>query len=91
MTPSHFTAALAFLLSAATPAIAADDLLIADFEGADYGAWKTEGTAFGRSPAPGALSPQRLEDARQIMRAGRLCSLSSDAEQAPDELHLPEW
>ncbi len=34
-----------------------DDLL-ADFEGRDYGAWKTTGTAFGSAPAPGTLPRQ---------------------------------
>ncbi len=37
---------------------AADDLLIADFEGPDYGAWKATGTAFGPGPARGTLPGQ---------------------------------
>ena len=37
---------------------AADDLVIADFEGADYGAWKATGTAFGPGPAQGTLPGQ---------------------------------
>ncbi|RYG70644.1 glycoside hydrolase family 32 protein [bacterium] len=41
-----------------TPTWAADDILIANFDGADYGAWKKEGTAFGDKPAPGALPNQ---------------------------------
>ena len=32
--------------------IAAEDLLLADFEGKDYGAWQTTGEAFGPAPAP---------------------------------------
>jgi fructan beta-fructosidase len=38
------------------------DILLNDFEGADYGAWKTEGTAFGAGPAQGALSGQMSVD-----------------------------
>jgi hypothetical protein len=34
------------------------DLLIADFEGKDYGDWKTTGEAFGPGPAPGTLPGQ---------------------------------
>ncbi len=37
---------------------AADDLLIADFEGPDYGQWKTTGEAFGPGPAHGTLPNQ---------------------------------
>ena len=36
----------------------ANDILIADFEGADYGEWKTVGDAFGAGPAKGKLSGQ---------------------------------
>lgn len=35
-----------------------DDILIADFEGPDYGAWKAEGQAFGARPASGTLPSQ---------------------------------
>jgi fructan beta-fructosidase len=38
--------------------MAAPDLLIADFEGADYGDWKAEGEAFGLGPAHGTLPNQ---------------------------------
>ena len=37
---------------------AADPILIADFEGPDYGGWTTTGTAFGAGPAHGALPSQ---------------------------------
>ena len=40
---------------AATNLRAADDILIADFEGANYGQWKTTGEAFGNGPARGTL------------------------------------
>ena len=35
-----------------------EDLLFADFEGNDYGSWKTTGTAFGAGPAKGTLKGQ---------------------------------
>lgn len=47
---------LALLLAA--PLHAADDVLIADFEGDTYGEWKTTGTAFGPGPARGTLPNQ---------------------------------
>ncbi len=47
-------------LSVLSPA--ADDLLIADFEGPDYGAWKTTGEAFGSGPARGTLPGQMQVD-----------------------------
>lgn len=37
---------------------AADDILIADFEGETYGKWKAEGEAFGAGPAKGTLKGQ---------------------------------
>lgn len=40
------------------PAAVREDILIADFEGDDYGAWKTTGTAFGSRPARGTLPGQ---------------------------------
>lgn len=39
-------------------AVAAEDLIIADFEGPDYGEWRTTGEAFGTCPALGALDGQ---------------------------------
>lgn len=49
-------AALASL--AATMAGAADDILLADFEGDTYGAWTATGDAFGAGPARGTLPGQ---------------------------------
>jgi sucrose-6-phosphate hydrolase SacC (GH32 family) len=43
---------------AMTSAAQRPDILIADFEGADYGAWRAEGTAFGSGPAKGTLPGQ---------------------------------
>ena len=42
----------------AMPAAPRPDVLIADFEGPDYGDWKAEGEAFGTGPARGALPGQ---------------------------------
>ena len=39
---------------------AAEDILIADFEGTNYGAWKVTGEAFGPGPARGTLPGQML-------------------------------
>lgn len=41
---------------------AADDILVADFEGKDYGAWQMTGEAFGTGPARGALPRQMKVD-----------------------------
>jgi len=41
-----------------SPAGAADDILIADFEGSDYGKWQATGDAFGTAPAKGTLPSQ---------------------------------
>ena len=45
-------------LAAPSPATAEDDILINDFEAADYGDWKAEGEAFGTGPAKGTLGGQ---------------------------------
>jgi sucrose-6-phosphate hydrolase SacC (GH32 family) len=57
-----FPPAVLALVSAFGLLRAADrkDLLIADFEGKDYGGWKVTGTAFGRGPARGTL-PNQME------------------------------
>ena len=48
-----------FLLALMTPAIAADDIVIADFEGKTYGeGWTVEGAAFGKAPTKGTLGSQ---------------------------------
>ncbi|MBI5687940.1 MAG: glycoside hydrolase family 32 protein [Verrucomicrobia bacterium] len=43
---------------AAFSARAADDIVLADFEGKDYGQWKITGKAFGPGPAQGTLPRQ---------------------------------
>jgi fructan beta-fructosidase len=52
--------ALLFLLLLTSPLRAGQrpDILIADFEGEDYGDWKVTGTAFGKGPARGTLPNQ---------------------------------
>ena len=52
---------ISFLLMVAVLAMAAraaEPIVIADFEGSDYGAWKVTGTAFGSGPAHGKLPGQ---------------------------------
>ena len=55
-------ALLAIATVAATTLCAADDILIADFEGTNYGSWKTTGEAFGPGPARGTLPGQMQVD-----------------------------
>ncbi len=47
-----------FGLATISSASAEDDILINDFEAADYGDWKVEGEAFGKAPAKGTLGGQ---------------------------------
>jgi hypothetical protein len=54
MKAAYASLAAATLCSFAVHA-AGPDILIADFEGRDYGAWKTTGEAFGAGPAQGTL------------------------------------
>ncbi|MBL7222601.1 MAG: GH32 C-terminal domain-containing protein [Candidatus Brocadiae bacterium] len=49
---------LVFALLAWPLALAAEDILIADFEAKDYGDWKVTGEAFGPGPARGTLPGQ---------------------------------
>ncbi|MHC4248700.1 MAG: TolB family protein, partial [Planctomycetota bacterium] len=46
-------------LALGASARAAGDVLIADFEGGNYGRWRSEGDAFGRAPAAGTLPGQQ--------------------------------
>ncbi len=50
--------ALAIVFLCVSAARAADDILIADFEGDSYGDWKVAGEAFGPGPARGTLPGQ---------------------------------
>ena len=61
-------AVLLMALSITFPAArlsAAEDLVLADFEGPDYGSWTTTGDAFGKGPAQGALPGQMAVDGFQ--------------------------
>ena len=59
MKPTFAVILLVFLTHSA---IGADPILIADFEGSDYGAWLVTGTAFGTGPAQGKLDGQMPVD-----------------------------
>src|SRR5258708_11926384 len=54
----RFAIGLIFALFVLSVGRAADDILIADFEGETYGDWKTTGDAFGPGPARGTLPNQ---------------------------------
>jgi fructan beta-fructosidase len=55
----HSTLAFcAFLFTLPASAAERADLVLADFEGADYGKWKAKGEAFGPGPARGTLPGQ---------------------------------
>ena len=58
MNTRHTATLLCFAALAAPHLRAADDLIIATFEGADYGGWKATGEAFGPGPAQGTLPGQ---------------------------------
>jgi fructan beta-fructosidase len=62
---SHIVVTLSVFLFLSHPALgqrATEDILIADFEGTDYGSWKTTGEAFGPGPAHGTLPGQMRVD-----------------------------
>ena len=60
---SHLVPILLSLVALGTAKVpGADDILVADFEGKDYGEWKTTGEAFGPGPAQGTLSGQMAVD-----------------------------
>lgn len=82
------------ILSALTcvPCMAANDILIADFEGDTYGEWKTTGTAFGEGWNQIMTLPRRLtlmgEDFLGIEPAGDIESLRGEHTHV-DALTLP--
>ena len=47
------------IVLAASVTFAAEDILIADFEGEDYGQWTATGDAFGARPSPGTVGLQK--------------------------------
>ena len=54
-----FLFVLSYLVSVAQSAFAAEDILIEDFEGEDYGRWIATADAFGSSPSPGTAGLQK--------------------------------
>src|SRR5437016_871810 len=55
--------ALVLVLKVLSPiARAADDIVLADFEGDDYAGWTATGEAFGKGPAHGSLPNQQQVD-----------------------------
>ena len=57
------------ILLAASAAFAAEDILVADFEGKDYGGWTATGDALGTRPSQGSV---RIRDqSLNARRAGR--------------------
>ncbi len=70
---------LAALFAGATCRAQTPDIVLADFEGAGYGAWQTAGTAFGSGPACGAIDGQRPVDGF----LGKGCANSFHGADAP--------
>jgi alpha-galactosidase len=54
-----FRVAVSIPLPGSAESAARNDVVMADFEGPDFGDWKVEGTAFGSGPAHGALPNQQ--------------------------------
>ena len=50
---------MALVYAVALSGAAANDIVIADFEGETYGEWKVEGTAFGKGPVIAKVTPMR--------------------------------
>ena len=66
----------------------AEDELIADFEGTDYGAWTTTGTAFGSGPAHGALPNQSAVGG---FRGNGFINSYNEGDKATGTLTSPEF
>jgi fructan beta-fructosidase len=58
----HLLILAALLLAKPVGALAADDIVIADFEGTDYAGWSATGHAFGNGPVHGDLPNQQKVD-----------------------------
>ncbi len=56
--PRNLLLSILTVVGAIVSAHAAEDIVIADFEGSGYGEWKAEGEAFGSGPAAGSLGGQ---------------------------------
>jgi fructan beta-fructosidase len=89
MRAASFAALLSlFSLLRTGHALAAPDILIADFEGPDYGAWKAEGTAFGSGPAAGTLPGQMTVDG---FEGKRLVNSFQGGDGSTGKLTSPEF
>jgi len=80
------TTALCVALSTAT--LAADDMLVADFEQATYAPWTTTGEAFGPGPAEGTLPGQMHVDG---FRGKRLVNSFHKGDDSTGTLTSPEF
>jgi fructan beta-fructosidase len=67
---------------------AAEDMVIADFEGPDYGAWKATGDAFGAGPAHGTLPNQ--QPVSGFLGKG-LVNTYRNGDKPTGRLSSPEW
>ncbi len=76
------------VLAWAAGARAASDVVFADFEGKDYGAWKAEGTAFGKAPAAGTLPIQMKVDG---FHGKGLVNSFNGGDKATGKLTSPEF
>jgi len=76
------------LLICCSLAYGADDILIADFEGDDYGSWQIEGDAFGKRPASGNIGDQ--EDVSGFKGDGLVNSFFG-GDEATGTLTSPEF
>ena len=70
------------------PPVPAGDSVFADFEGDNYGGWKSEGTAFGSGPAMGTL-PQQMTVSGYL--GNRLASSFVGGDGAKGRLISPEF
>lgn len=82
--------AISLFLFLLTPTVlqAADDIIISDFEGADYSDWKVEGEAFGVSPARGSLAGQMKVDG---FEGGGLVNSFRGGDASKGRLTSPEF
>jgi len=77
---------IALLLAPLAFLRAAEDIVIADFEGADYGAWTASGKPFGTGPAQGARAGQ--QPVSGFLGHGLVNSFGNDS---AGELQSPEF
>jgi len=77
-----------FLCLQADAASVRQDILIADFEGPDYGLWRVEGDAFGSGPAKGTLPGQMKVDG---FRGRGLVNSFNNGDRSIGALTSPEF